>query len=80
MSSHGITTSHFAEMLQEGLDRVVFDESGLPGFYDLSLYWNPEKPETVTDSVRQELGLELVNERRPVKVLVIDHFEVPLLK
>jgi uncharacterized protein (TIGR03435 family) len=76
VSCQGITMNHFAEMLEEGLDQIVIDQTGMQGYYDLALYWDPEKPESVRSSIAQELGLSLMPDRRELKVLMMDHFDV----
>ena len=55
--------------LEDGLSKVVLDETGLKGTYDIALYWNPKDEESVFREVGRQLGLELVKERRPVEVL-----------
>jgi uncharacterized protein (TIGR03435 family) len=77
VSCQGITMNHFAEMLEGDLDQIVIDQTGMQGYYDVALYWDPDKPDSVRNSIAEELGLSLVPARRELKVLVMDHFDVP---
>ncbi len=67
----------------------MFNDTGLTGTYDLSLNWSSslgsasdslsssaDEPSLFT-AIQDQLGLKLVLEKGPVKVLVIDHIEPP---
>jgi uncharacterized protein (TIGR03435 family) len=87
----GITIDQLARTLsQQGLDRVVLDDTGLMGRYDFKLTWAPENGAADTNStdtsgpsiftaVSEQLGLKLEPRKGPVTVLVIDHIEAPSL-
>ncbi len=73
-----------------GLDRPIFDHTGLAGTYDLSFEWAPrlngppppgftpdETGPTFTEALQDQLGLKLVPQTGSVDVLVIDHVEQP---
>jgi len=74
-----------------GLDRPVFDRTGLSGTFDMSIEWAPTLPPgaappgftpdetgpTFTEALQDQLGLKLVPQTGPVDVLVIDHVEEP---
>ena len=73
-----------------GVDRPVFDHTGLDGTFDMSIEWAPRlngpappgfTPDadgpTFTEALQDQLGLKLVPQTGPVDVLVIDHVEQP---
>jgi len=53
----------------------VIDRTGLNGFYDFKLAWEPG--ESLSSVLQQQLGLKLEAERVPIEVLVIDSAEKP---
>jgi bla regulator protein blaR1 len=73
-----------------GVDRPVFDHTGLDGTFDMSFEWaprlngptptgftfDPDGP-TFTEALQDQLGLKLKPQIGPVDVLVIDHVEQP---
>ncbi len=75
-----------------GIDRPVFNRTGLNGRCDFAIEWTPEadgpispsstvQPDesgpTFTEALKDQLGLKLVPQMGPVAVLVIDHVEEP---
>jgi uncharacterized protein (TIGR03435 family) len=75
-----------------GVDRPVFDRTGLSGTFNFSIEWTPKfsgpaptPPEFTTDdpgpifteALQEQLGLKLESTTGPVDVLVIDHVERP---
>jgi len=84
-----------ANFLTDQIGRPVVDKTGLQGSYNIHLEWNLAATEAqlknrkasseVADNpslfaaVQNQLGLQLVPEQGPVKVLVIDHAEKPWL-
>ena len=74
-----------------GVDRPVFDHTGLDGTFDMSIEWaprpsgparrrgftsDPDGP-TFFEALQDQLGLKLAPQTGPVDVLVIDHVEQP---
>jgi len=53
----------------------VIDQTGLKGFYDFRLAWEPG--ESLSSVLQQQLGLKLEPRRVPVELLVIDVAEKP---
>ena len=73
---------------QQGLGRVVLDNTGLTDRYDFKLTWASDSAAADTTStdtsgpsifsaVSEQLGLKLEPQKGPVPVLVIDHIELP---
>jgi uncharacterized protein (TIGR03435 family) len=73
---------------QQGLGRVVLDNTGLTDRYDFKLTWASESVAADTNSpdtsgpsiftaVSEQLGLSLVPQKGSVPVLVIEHIEEP---
>jgi uncharacterized protein (TIGR03435 family) len=85
------TVSVLARALARTLDRVVLNQTGLSGRYDLRMQWMPDdapapmlngapdpsdRPGIFT-AIQEQLGLKLESTRGPVPVLVIDSVEMP---
>jgi len=69
-----------------GLDRAVFDETGLTGNFDFVVEWdrsastNPQSESrgpTFVEALQDQLGLKLEAETGPVRTFVVDHIEQP---
>ena len=82
------TLSTLARELAQVLGRVVLNETGLRGRYDLNLKWTPDDaaasdlsgPDVlpgIFTAIQEQLGLKLESMKGPVPVLVIDSVEKP---
>jgi uncharacterized protein (TIGR03435 family) len=85
------TLSVLARELAQALGRVVLNQTGLSGRYDLTLRWTPDEapspmlngasdplaPPGIFTAIQEQLGLKLESKRGPVPVLVIDSVEMP---
>ena len=82
------TISIFARELAQVLGRVVVNQTGLSGRYDLTLRWTPDDaaasassspdiPPDIFTAIQEQLGLKLESTKGPVPVLVIDSVEKP---
>jgi bla regulator protein BlaR1 len=75
-----------------GVDRRVFDKTGLTGKFDFFVDFTPQLSRplppgsgieldptgpTLMEGLKDQLGLKLVPQTGPVDVLVIDHVEEP---
>jgi uncharacterized protein (TIGR03435 family) len=91
LTARGVTMDRLASTLsQQGLGRVVLDNTDLTGRYDFKLTWasdsvaadpnstDPSGP-SIFSAVSEQLGLKLEPQKGPVPVLVIDHIEQPSL-
>jgi bla regulator protein blaR1 len=86
-----VTLAMFAAALGEitPLDRpIVLDRTGLDGWYDFRMLWNPQIQElaanaadqtglTFLQALREHLGLQLRRENGPVEVIVVDRVGRP---
>jgi uncharacterized protein (TIGR03435 family) len=77
--------------LAQVLDRVVLNQTGLTGRYDLILRWTPDDrpapmlngapdpnaPPDLFTAIQEQLGLKLESTRGTVPVIVIEHIERP---
>jgi bla regulator protein BlaR1 len=79
----GTSMEVLARNLGTRAGRVVFDRTGLEGYYDLTLKFsrdqdpaNPDAPSIFT-ALQEQLGLKLEPGRAPLQTLVIDHIERP---
>jgi uncharacterized protein (TIGR03435 family) len=89
LTARGVTMDRLASTLsQQGLGRVVLDNTGLTDRYDFKLTWASESAAADTNStdtsgpsiftaVSEQLGLKLEPQKGPVPVLVVDHIEAP---
>jgi uncharacterized protein (TIGR03435 family) len=89
LTAQGVTMGRLASTLsQQGLGRVILDNTGLQGRYDFKLTWasdsvsadpnatDPSGP-SILAAVSEQLGLKLEPQKGPVPVLVVDHIEAP---
>jgi uncharacterized protein (TIGR03435 family) len=78
----GGTIALLVSLLENQLDKRVFDETGLTGKYKFNLTYAPENvldsplPSLFT-ALQEQAGLKLESKRRPVDVIVIDKIERP---
>ena len=78
----GVSMELLASYVGNRLGRIVVDNTGLGESYDFSLEWAPDEtsdsslPSLVT-ALRDQLGLRLEPQKRPVEVLVIDSIARP---
>jgi uncharacterized protein (TIGR03435 family) len=85
------TIGLLARELAQSQGRVVINQTGLTGRYDLTLRWTPDDaptplvngapdpnpPPDLSTAIQEQLGLKLESTKGPVPVLVIDHVEPP---
>jgi uncharacterized protein (TIGR03435 family) len=85
------TVATLARELSQVLGRIVLDQTGLTGRYDLKLRWTPDNsptpmlngapdpnpPPDIFTALQEQLGLKLESSHGPVPVLVIDHVAMP---
>jgi uncharacterized protein (TIGR03435 family) len=75
-----------ASYLSLMLRTPVTDETGLSGDFDFEIIWGlpdadrpagPSDPLEVAAALQERIGLRLERAKRPIDVLVVDHFEKP---
>jgi uncharacterized protein (TIGR03435 family) len=82
------TIAILARELAQVLGRVVLNDTGISGRYDLTLQWTPDDaltngasdanlPPGIFTAIQEQLGLKLESTKGPVPVLVLDHVETP---
>jgi uncharacterized protein (TIGR03435 family) len=84
------TIGILARSLAQILGRVVLNNTGISGRYDLSLRWTPDDapapasngaPDAalpgIFTAIQEQLGLKLESTKGPVSILVLDHVEPP---
>ena len=74
----------FVEILSTPLGRMVIDQTGLRGTYDINLRWSAEGSDadgtpgpSLSTALQEQLGLRLESARGPVEVLVIERVSKP---
>jgi uncharacterized protein (TIGR03435 family) len=88
---HHQTMQEFASSLfcpncaRQRADRLVFDKTGLGGYYDLTLNWSPlnispdgvDSGPSIFTALERQLGLKLKPQKAVVDFLIIDQAERP---
>jgi uncharacterized protein (TIGR03435 family) len=75
-----VTLDQVAGMLGKQMGRIIQNKTGLRGYYDLTLEWDPDQtPDSTVPSIfaalQEQLGLRLESQKAMVDVLVIDRAE-----
>jgi uncharacterized protein (TIGR03435 family) len=82
IKSTNVSMKAFAGTLGRRLDRMIIDDTGLTGGYDLMLEWAPNPSPDSTEpslftALQEQLGLKLESTKAPVEIIVIDNIEKP---
>jgi uncharacterized protein (TIGR03435 family) len=82
LTGTGVSMQSLAAYLGLFLGRIVVDQSGLKGNYDLTLEWSPDQTNdtaapSLFTALQEQLGLRLHSGRAPVEMIVIDSVEKP---
>jgi uncharacterized protein (TIGR03435 family) len=86
MAPFGITVSKLVQYLNNNsiFDRMVVDETGLDGYYDINLLIKPDPVDTTRkspdaeifiDAIASQLGLTLQKQTAPVNTLIVDRID-----
>ena len=79
----GIELEAFTRNMANAAGRIIVDQTGLTGTFDMVLRFNPDANDTSSDlpslfaAVQEQLGLKLDAQTAPAEVLVIDRVERP---
>jgi len=89
MASTAVPVSSLVNLLSRQTERIVVDQTGLKGRYDLNLTWSrddgataatdqnsPSSPSILT-AIQEQLGLRLRPAKLPVGTFVVDHVVLP---
>jgi uncharacterized protein (TIGR03435 family) len=80
------TIARFCDSLGHQVDRIVVDNTGLKGEYDITMEWAPENHEgsagvdagaNIFEALQDQLGLKLESTKGPVEAIVVDSAERP---
>ena len=84
LESHSTYMWQLTEDLENQLNCIVRDETGLQGTYDYELDWTPDDAKhseslgpSLFTAMKEQIGLKLELQRRPLDVMYIDHIERP---
>jgi uncharacterized protein (TIGR03435 family) len=81
-----VSMTQLATRLSRSIGRMVSDQTGLAGIFDLKLEWTREDAfnepgasasPAIFAALQDQLGLKLESKKEPVDTLVIDHVEKP---
>jgi uncharacterized protein (TIGR03435 family) len=83
-----IPMQKLADLLGRLIEQPVTDATGLPGVFDITLHWWPDRPTAPGDAgideadapsiftaLQEQLGLKLESRKEPVAIFVIDHID-----
>jgi uncharacterized protein (TIGR03435 family) len=88
-SAQGITLPMLAQELARDAGRVIIDNTGITGRFDIDLRWQPDDAPPVRlngeetslpslfTALQEQLGLRLEPQKGPVEVLVVDDVHQP---
>lgn len=84
--SGGMRFAQLASTVRNPVGRLIFDKTGLDGFYEFTFEWAagppsaggvPDERPSIFTAFQEQLGLKLEPATAPVEVVVIDHIEQP---
>jgi len=72
ISSESASIQTFCAVLEGAIGKVVLNETDLSGLYQVALYWDPDDTDSVSAAIKEQLGLELKTEIRPVEITIFE--------
>jgi uncharacterized protein (TIGR03435 family) len=79
-----MSMDNLASVLSGMENRIVLDQTKLPGDYAFTLKWTPDDTTNANadlpglfTAIQEQLGLKLIPTKAPVQTLIIDHVEAP---
>jgi uncharacterized protein (TIGR03435 family) len=80
----GVDVTNLVRTLSNITGRLVVNDTGLTGRFDVSLNWTPDMDSDTTDgepslftALQEQLGLKLQSKKEEREVLIVDHVESP---
>jgi uncharacterized protein (TIGR03435 family) len=70
-----IDLSRFVSRLADVLSCPVINDTGIDGRFDFALTWLPGNPVSLQNAVKDQLGLQLLEDKREIDTLVVDRAE-----
>lgn len=80
VSSQGTSIQTFCVVLEDAIGKVVLNETDLKDLYEIALYWELDDPNSVVTAIKDQLGLKLKTETRPIEVTVFTTKHSPDLR
>ncbi len=89
MDASALSMEALAARLVGYLNAPVMDATGLPGYFDFGLRWNPDDSQadgppsngpdgpSLFTALQEQLGLKLEPRKVPTDMLIVDHAELP---
>ncbi len=91
LTGQAIDMAGLAILLSQQVHRLVVDNTGLKGKYDVTLQWTPDDMSgghddaaaptdsgpTIYTALQEQLGVRLDSTKGPVDAVVVDHVEMP---
>ena len=86
MASTAVPIASLVNVLSRQTERIVVDQTGLTGRYDLNLTWSRDDGSTpaseqnspsILTAIQEQLGLRLRPAKLPVGTFVVDHVALP---
>jgi len=75
VSSQGASIETICAVLEKMIGKVVLNETDLKGFYEIALYWKPDDSKSVVAAIKDQLGLDLKTEIKPIEMTVFETIE-----
>jgi len=84
LESHSTYMWELVDTLERQTGYIVLDQTGLEGSYDYTLHWTPDDQPpsdasgpSLSTALKEQLGIKLELQKKPMDVIVIDHIDHP---